>query len=560
VPVGFYGKLPSHSDFLHRGVTDEFVNRWDAWLQDGIARSRSDLGDAWLDVFLTSPLWRFALASGVVGGPVWAGILLPSVDRVGRYFPLTIVAELPPGVLPFELSVAGNSWFDWAESLARRTLDDELVDLNRLQTELLESDALLAAVRVPEVSPAPIRAESAPASWYPLAEDGDMGRFFARFADSLAPAAREPFGLWWSTGSDRIGPCVMMSRGLPPASAFRELLGGAQTTPSPAATRVDAALPPASALPPLGALAQTTPSSPDAAMSDTALPSASALHELLSGVVQTAPSAPAVVDTTPPPASAFQLLSGDLQTTESAPIATLIDSLLPPLAAVRWQSSAISDAGRVREENQDAFVERADAGLWLVADGMGGHQGGRMASQLVADHVTRLAATGDLATLARDVAAGIGAANTELRRLAETQPGFDGGSTVVALCARGEQGIALWAGDSRLYRLRGGELERLTRDHSVAEEEGEAPPGEAHMLTRAVGGADLLTLEDLHIDLRPGDRLLLCSDGLYGDLTPPEIAARLERENAARDLLALAMERGGSDNATAVVIAVSAAT
>src|ERR1700692_2160948 len=99
-------------------------------------RSQTALGEAWLDVFLTSPLWRFALASGVVGAPVWAGLLLPSVDRVGRYFPLTIVAELSPGVLPFELAVAGNSWFDWAETLARRMLEEELVDLNRLESEL----------------------------------------------------------------------------------------------------------------------------------------------------------------------------------------------------------------------------------------------------------------------------------------------------------------------------------------------------------------------------------------------------------------------------------------
>jgi type VI secretion system protein ImpM len=512
MPVGFYGKLPSHSDFLHRGVTDAFINRWDAWLQEGLSRSRSDLGEAWLDVFLTSPLWRFALGSGVVGGAVWAGILLPSVDRVGRYFPLTIVAELAPGVLPFELSVAGNGWFDWAEALARRTLDDELVDLDRLQSELGESDALLAAVRTPEHPPDPIRAEPTPDAWYALAADGDMGRFFARFAQELAPASREPLGLWWSTGSDRMGPSVMMSRGLPAPSAFRELLGAAQGVVLPASLPVEAALP-----------------------VEAVLPSASVLRELLSGVP------------VPPP---------------SSPTATSIDTVLPALASVSWQSSAISDSGRVRDENQDAFVERSDAGLWLVADGMGGHQGGKMASELIAEGVKRLVPTEDLQALARDVARAITTANTELRSVGESQPGFDGGSTVVALCARGAQGIALWAGDSRLYRLRGGELERLTRDHSVGEEEEGAPPDQAHMLTRAVGGADLLTLGELNLEFKPGDRLLLCSDGLYSDLTPQEIAAALARpdcESAAHDLLALALERGGTDNATAVVIAVSAA-
>jgi type VI secretion system protein ImpM len=169
-----------------------------------MARSRSELGEeGWLDVFLTSPLWRFALASGVVGGPVWAGILLPSVDRVGRYFPLTIVAELPPGILPFELAVTGNGWFDWAETLARRTLEDELVDLDRLESELRESDALLAAVRPPETRlDLDSLAAAAPTCWLALGPDGDMGRFFARVADGLAAGPRDPLGLWWSVGSE----------------------------------------------------------------------------------------------------------------------------------------------------------------------------------------------------------------------------------------------------------------------------------------------------------------------------------------------------------------------
>jgi type VI secretion system protein ImpM len=538
--VGFYGKLPSHSDFLHRGVTDEFVNRWDAWLQEGLSRSRSDLGQAWLEVFLTSPLWRFALGSGVVGGAVWAGILLPSVDRVGRYFPLTIVAELAPGVLPFELSVAGNGWFDWAEALARRTLDDELVDLERLQSELGESEALLAAVHPPGHSLEPVP-ETSPASWYPLAADGDMGRFFARFAQTLAPASREALGLWWSIGSDRMGPSVMMSRGLPTPAAFRDLLGAAPGTTPPSPVPVDAAL-----------------------------PSASVLRELLSAM-PAPPPAPAAMPLVQPAAMPLmqpaEMFLPQASATTAAPLppptATSVDSLLPALASVSWHSSAVSDAGRVRDENQDAFVERADAGVWLVADGMGGHQGGKMASELIAEGVKQVTAMDDLQSLARNVAAAITTANTELRGIAESQPGFDGGSTVVALCARGAQGIALWAGDSRLYRLRGGELERLTRDHSVAEEEEDgAPPGEEHMLTRAVGGADVLTLGEINVEFKPGDRLLLCSDGLYSDLSPQEIAAALAEpdcETAAQDLLALALERGGMDNATAVVIAVSGA-
>jgi serine/threonine protein phosphatase PrpC len=194
---------------------------------------------------------------------------------------------------------------------------------------------------------------------------------------------------------------------------------------------------------------------------------------------------------------------------------------------------------------------------------MGGHQGGRLASQLVAERVQHVAVTGDVTATARDMTTAILGANADLRNRGEEQPGFGGGTTVVALCVRGEQGIALWAGDSRLYRLRGGELKQMTRDHSVAEEAGiaeaETTSDDGHMLTRAVGGADLLALDELRLDIQPGDRLLLCSDGLYGDLTSEEIAARLAAPNCAaatQSLVALALERGGTDNATAVVIAV----
>src|SRR5581483_9227204 len=146
--VGFYGKLPSHGDFVSRSVASGFVDRWDAWLQAGVAQSRSDLGDGWLDLFLTSPVWRFALQAGVVAGGAFAGILLPSVDRVGRYFPLTIVSELPTHTHPHIVSVAAAAWFDWVEAVARRALEEEVLDLDALLQDLRASEQLLRDDRV----------------------------------------------------------------------------------------------------------------------------------------------------------------------------------------------------------------------------------------------------------------------------------------------------------------------------------------------------------------------------------------------------------------------------
>src|SRR5215510_2706661 len=122
VGIGFYGKLPSHGDFLRRRVADAFFGVWDGWLQECVSASRSALGDRWLDVYLTSPAWRFACAAGVCGPSPAAGLMVPSVDRVGRYFPLTIVAQLPPaaGILAIASQAAG--FFDAVERLVIDTL------------------------------------------------------------------------------------------------------------------------------------------------------------------------------------------------------------------------------------------------------------------------------------------------------------------------------------------------------------------------------------------------------------------------------------------------------
>ena len=126
--VGFYGKLPSHGDFLRRRVSDAFVGVWDAWLQECVAASRDALGARWLDVYLTSPAWRFVCAPGACGPAPVAGVMVPSVDRVGRYFPLTLVAELPANANPIAVPGLVDSFFSGAEQLAVEALSAERLD------------------------------------------------------------------------------------------------------------------------------------------------------------------------------------------------------------------------------------------------------------------------------------------------------------------------------------------------------------------------------------------------------------------------------------------------
>ncbi len=92
---GWYGKLPHLGDFASRRLPGEFIRTWDVWLQEVLQATRASLGEAWLDCYLTMPIWRFVLLPGLVGPSGWAGVLMPSVDRVGRQFPLTLAVALP---------------------------------------------------------------------------------------------------------------------------------------------------------------------------------------------------------------------------------------------------------------------------------------------------------------------------------------------------------------------------------------------------------------------------------------------------------------------------------
>jgi protein phosphatase len=230
-----------------------------------------------------------------------------------------------------------------------------------------------------------------------------------------------------------------------------------------------------------------------------------------------------------------------------------------------WTSSSRSDAGRVRDINEDACLDQPDLGRWAVADGMGGHAVGDLASRLVIDALGRLVSPVNMKTFVADARAQLQTANRQLRDEAARRQVQRIGSTVVVLLACDRFCSYVWAGDSRLYLLREGSLRQLTRDHSqveelkslgvITDEEARHHPAQ-HMITRAVGATDVLELDDDAIEVADGDVFLLCSDGLSNEVSDEEILAVLStaaRENACEELVELALARGGRDNITAVV-------
>lgn len=236
---------------------------------------------------------------------------------------------------------------------------------------------------------------------------------------------------------------------------------------------------------------------------------------------------------------------------------------VPPVA-----SGALTHPGQVRPANEDGVLAAPGRGFWAVTDGMGGHVGGAEAAAAVVAALDALPRAAALGTALDDIEGALRAAGRRIAARAAAMPGAVIGATAVALAIRGRDWGCLWAGDSRAYRLHRGRLEQLTRDHTEANdlldagvitaEEARTWP-RRNVITRAVGVSEPLVLDRVTGRMAPGDRFVLCSDGLMKHVADDEIAgivtAEADAGAAARALLDLTLARGARDNVTVVVVA-----
>lgn len=483
--VGFYGKLPIIGDFVSRRLPSEFITPWDNWLQSAIAASRETLGENWLNCYLTSPIWRFLLSPGVCGDKAVAGIVMPSVDRVGRYYPLTVAVvfeQSPP--LPF-LFTAGNTWFEQLEDVALTGLEGSL--------DLQDFDQLIQSI--PDL-PMPDQAsvmQKMPAdkkAFYVSMENVEHATdAFIALNEQLLTQFMSGYSLWCNAGSDHVPSALLVYEGLPPIGEFVELLRG-KTSIENSAT-------------------------------------------------------PAVTATTD---SEYSSLSSILTQDNGV------------LSEFSWHSWAITHTGKRRKLNEDALLNRPEACLWVVADGMGGHKAGDIASQLIVNTLKDILPTTPLESYVNDVEQCLKNINTQLRQLAAKEYSDQlVGSTVVSLVCDADRCAFLWAGDSRLYRFREDKLQQLTQDHC----EDDAPLSSnwsvknANVITRAVGADDDLALDIAILTVLKGDIFLLCSDGLDKEVSFNEIEHIIKTracQDIASDLINEALARGARDNVTVIVV------
>jgi serine/threonine-protein phosphatase Stp1 len=237
------------------------------------------------------------------------------------------------------------------------------------------------------------------------------------------------------------------------------------------------------------------------------------------------------------------------------------------MEAERFISWAKTHVGTVRTCNEDAMVNRPDLGLWAVADGAGGHSRGDVASRSVVEALGSIPLNLPAGELLAQVRQKMAETHEALRPADEDGRHEISASTVVVLIVRGDHYACLWAGDSRCYLLRDGQLVQITRDHSLVQElvdagaimpeQAETHPS-ANVITRAVGSEGDLDLDKVSDRLLPGDRFLLCSDGLCKTLPDMEIADLLATSPPAEHLVEAALAHQGRDNITAVAIEVLA--
>jgi len=206
--LGFYGKVASRGDFVSRGLPQSFVQPWDAWLAAGLRASQQQLGEGWLDAYLVSPLWRFVLAAGVSGPGAMVGVLMPSIDRVGRYFPLTVAQTLDIDQSLAAVIGSPELWFEQVEALMLSTLEEN-ADFSAFDHSVSALGFLPATDREP-------------ASRFAKRTELNDSEIRLR---ALADMTCEGSSLWWEKGSARASG-LMRYQGLPDAAKFASFLLG----------------------------------------------------------------------------------------------------------------------------------------------------------------------------------------------------------------------------------------------------------------------------------------------------------------------------------------------
>lgn len=219
--VGLYGKLPTHGDFIQRNLPSGFISEWDAWLQHYVAGAKEKIGADWLDIYLTSPIWRFVFSHGVIDESHWAGILMPSVDQVGRYYPFTVAMRLPDYINPLEFISLQTAWYNEIEELALSALDGDYL-LDDLMDEIASIDLNIDSSYMPRSALQDSYAMQIELEF----EEQSVSSVYSHFLDALMVKLLRSYSAWATIGSERVAPCLFSVQNLPSVAKLPAMLDG----------------------------------------------------------------------------------------------------------------------------------------------------------------------------------------------------------------------------------------------------------------------------------------------------------------------------------------------
>ena len=410
----FFGKTPAYTDFLCRGLPHQFVEKWEIWLREGLAGGKDRQGESWSSAYLSAPYWHFAIPPGVCGSKAWVGVLAFSTDQVERKFPFTLVMEWPQIYFPGGLPSLG-AWQERAVHLMSKLINESW--------SLDKIEAGLAALDLPSETMSLNKENTWPdGSFFFHIDSGRLissstWPYFSLDFLAMIPADHS---VWWTLGRGQILPSILFCPALPSTEGFQALIDGQWLRHG----------------------WKEFPCSETVGVFDNGSP----------------------------------IVSQEASFTDSGVHASLDDAddastQVDDSDDLFWSSEGLSHAGNIRTVNEDAWLNSPEQGLWVVADGMGGHDAGEVASGLIVSSLDNSEPMSSLNAFIECFEERLTQVHQKLQFMAtERSYRLPPGSTVVALLTVAQEGAFVWAGDSRGYRWRDGELVLLTRDHSRVED------------------------------------------------------------------------------------------
>ena len=212
---GYFGKIPSDKDVVSKGLPASFRRPWHVWLQSMISNSKKELGNDWESFYLSSPMYRFVLSAGICGKQTWMGVMIPCVDQVGRYYPMTICRSLPDQPNPLVAITENKIWFSTTEALLLSCLDDSFSlanfdnEVKHLRLKEEEEDAT-SVQRIVQQHPKN--------AWRMTSANADFSEISPFITNALLEKFCLSYSVWWTAGSNVILPSIIISQGLPPVS------------------------------------------------------------------------------------------------------------------------------------------------------------------------------------------------------------------------------------------------------------------------------------------------------------------------------------------------------